>query len=348
MPPENNVREARKFCRWVLPRVSRTFAINIEWLDPGMRESVRTAYLLCRAADALEDSWPDSPTGIRARFHEFLAALDGDEARAASLAQGAAARASGKEDLGLIAHLPLLLTNLASLPPADQPILRRAVRIMAEGMSHYAARAAERGTLVSYLDDEAELHDYCWVVAGCVGVMLTELVHARRTGEDAALRSRRIELSPRVGEALQLTNILLDWPTDVRCGRSYLPATWLAEFGLSVADLTRPDCAELRELARRLEGLAHAALDQVADYLDTIPRRHLRYRLFCLWPALWARASLRLVHGAPEFPAAAKRPKLTRGQLWGSAARSLLVVNSHRDVRRMLASGAPPPPGGTD
>jgi farnesyl-diphosphate farnesyltransferase len=170
-------------------------------------------------------------------------------------------------------------------------------------------------------------------------------VHARRPAEQTALRARRLELSPRVGEALQLTNILLDWPTDVRHGRSYLPASWLSELGLTVADLTRTDRPELRELALRLEGLAHAALDQVADYLDTIPRRHLRYRLFCLWPALWARASLRLVHGAPEFPAAAGRPRLSRSQLWGSAARSLLFVNSHRGVRRMLAEDAPPPPG---
>lgn len=348
MPPETSAREAREFCRWVLPRVSRTFAINIEWLDPGMRESVRTAYLLCRAADALEDSWPDSPSGIRARFHEFLAALDGDAAAAARLAEGARARADGAEDLGLLAHLPLLLGNLATLSGADQAILRRGVRVMAEGMSRYASRAAERGDAASYLDDTAELRDYCFVVAGCVGVLLTELIHARRAGEPEEVRRRRLELAPRVGEALQLTNILLDWPADVRRGRSYLPASWLAEHGLTVADLSRPDRPQLRALALRLESLAHAALDQVADYMDTIPRRHLRYRLFCLWPALWARASLRLVHGAPEFPAAATRPKLSRRQLWNRAACSLPVVFSHRGVRAILAQDAPRPARRTD
>ena len=50
---------------------------------------------------------------------------------------------------------------------------------MAEGMCRYSARAAERGAAVAYLDDETELHDYCWVVAGCVGVMLTRLFLAR-------------------------------------------------------------------------------------------------------------------------------------------------------------------------
>jgi hypothetical protein len=68
-----------------------------------------------------------------------------------------------------------------------------------------------------------------------------------------------------------------------------------------------------------------------------VPRRHVRYRIFCLWTALWARASLRLVGRDPAFPFRSERPKLTRAQLWGSAARSLLVAHSHRGVRRLLA-----------
>jgi hypothetical protein len=63
----------------------------------------------------------------------------------------------------------------------------------------------------------------------------------------------------------------------------------------------------------------------------------VRYRLFCLWPALWARASLRLAQREPAFPALAHRVKLTRGALWGTAARSLLVAHSHRGVRGLFA-----------
>jgi farnesyl-diphosphate farnesyltransferase len=203
-------------------------------------------------------------------------------------------------------------------------------------MKRYAARAARRGPDVCYVDDEAELHDYCWVVAGCVGAMLTRL-HERRAGDESAQRrDRRAELAPVVGEALQLTNILLDWPTDVRRGRCYLPATWLSRLGLTPADLAGGDAPAARELALRLEALAHAALDRVADYLDTIEPRHVRYRIFCLWPALWARASIRVAHAHPDFPLHG-RPKLTRAQLWGVAARSLLVLHSPSGTRRLLA-----------
>ncbi len=328
--------DARAYCRAVLPQVSRTFAINIELLAPAMRDTVRVAYLLCRAADALEDSWPGAPEAIEARFATFRRALDGDAATARALAAEAAARPEGRDDLALVAHLPLVLEALASRDADEQAIVRETVHTMAAGMSRYAARIAARPAGACYVDDDAELKDYCFVVAGCVGVMLTRLVE-RHLGARDPRRDERRALAPVVGEALQLTNILLDLPGDLRRGRCYLPASWLAPHGLATANLVAAPSAEVAAMVAKLEALAHAALDRVADYLDTIPRRELRYRLFCLWPALWARASLRLVHAQSGFPCVERRVRLTRGALWGTATRSLLVVHSHRGVRRLLA-----------
>ena len=330
-----DVASARAYCRRVLPEVSRTFAINIELLDGALREVVRVAYLLCRAADALEDSWPGTPAEITARFATFLRALDGDADAARTLSADAAAFPDRQQDLHLLAHLPSVLAVLGARPAAEQAIVRAAVRTMAEGMSRYASRAAGRDAGACYLDDDRELSDYCWVVAGCVGEMLTRLFELRTSAGDPA-RARRHELAPVVGEALQLTNILLDLPGDVRRGRCYLPASWLRESGLTPAALIAAPNPRARELTLRLEARAHAALDQVADYLDTVPRRFLRYRLFCLWPAMWARASLRLVHRDPAFPCVRDRARLTRGALWGSAAWSLALVHSHRGARRLL------------
>jgi farnesyl-diphosphate farnesyltransferase len=329
--------EARAYCRHVLPEVSRTFAINIEMLDGGLRDTVRVAYLLCRAADALEDSWPGPPADIEARFARFVTALEGGDA--SSLAQEAARRGGEGADLRLVANLPLVLAALEQRPAAERAIVREAVRVMAAGMSRYSARAAGRPAGACYLDDEKELSDYCWVVAGCVGVMLTQLLELRLQAADDSPRERRRALAPVVGEALQLTNILLDLPHDLRRGRCYLPASWLAAHGLSPADLLGAPTPVAKETALRLAPLAHAALDRVPDYLDALPRGHLRYRLFCLWPALWARASLRLVERDAAFPFGPRRPRLTRAQLWGAAVRSLFVAHDPRGVRRMLAGG---------
>jgi len=340
MRQETPPSEAREFCRRLLPRVSRTFAINIELLNEPLREPVRTAYLLCRAADALEDSWPGAPGEIQGRFAALGRVLGGDVEAAESLAAGARRLGGSGADLALLSDLPKILVAYGTLPEEDRSAIATGVGTMAAGMSRYSARAAGRAPGACYVDDEDELHDYCWVVAGCVGVMLTQLLERRLGPGPDPLRERRREAAPIVGEALQLTNILLDWPSDVRKGRCYLPASWLARHGLAPADLANPARPEAREIALRLEALAHAALDRVPDYLETIPPRHVRYRLFCLWPALWARASLRIAHRDPEFPWSARRPRITRGELWSAAARSLLVAHSHRGVRRLLAGGA--------
>lgn len=328
----------RAYCRAVLPQVSRTFAINIRLLRGPLGDAVRIGYLLCRGADALEDSWPGAPEEIRARFARYLAAVRGDATAAAELAAGARARAEGSSDLLLLADLPRVLRVHAALDERTRRIVADGVRVMAEGMSRYAARAAGRAAGAPYLDSEAELHDYCYVVAGCVGEMLTHLFAALAAPATPELEPRRMRLAPVVGEALQLTNILLDWPSDVRRGRCHVPADWLAEAGLSPADLVGAPRPGVPAIARRLEGLARTALARVPDYLALIPRRHRRYRLFCLWPALWASASLDHARRDPEFPWGARRPRLPRTRLWGEALGTLVGTGDGASLRRAAAA----------
>src|SRR5213593_4693318 len=167
-----------RHCHALLPRVSRTFALNIRVLGGSLRDNVCVAYLLCRAADALEDSWPGGPDAIAERFATFLAALDGEPAAALRLAGEAGPLAAGRADLELVAELPRVLRVFEQFPAAHRDPIAAGVRTLATGMSRYAARAAGRPPELPYLDDEAELDDYCFVVAGCVGQMLTRLFAA--------------------------------------------------------------------------------------------------------------------------------------------------------------------------
>ena len=76
----------------MLPRVSRTFALNIRLLAGPLRQAVGVGYLLCRAADTIEDAWPGTAAEIEARFDLLLEAVAGDGAAAEALAARAAAR----------------------------------------------------------------------------------------------------------------------------------------------------------------------------------------------------------------------------------------------------------------
>ena len=167
--------------------------------------------------------------------------------------------------------------------------------------------------------------------------MLTR-VFDLRARDGTAAEARRLALAPLVGEGLQLTNILLDWPVDVRQGRCYVPAEWLAPLGLEPRDLVDRARDEVASLSRRLDALARAALDRVPDYLDAIPARHVRYRLFCLWPALWARASLRCARRDPTFPWGPRRPRIPRYELWRKALGSLVLAHQPGSLRRLYAA----------
>jgi 4,4'-diapophytoene synthase len=336
--------EDRRYCRDVLPRVSRTFALNIRLLNGEFGESVRVAYLLCRAADALEDSWPNQRGAIvRGRFERFLAALAGGEAALADLASEAASLDGSRADLSLVAHLHHVMGAFRALPKPHHEAVRAGVEVLASGMARFAARAADRPEAVPYLDTEAELHEYCYVVAGCVGEMLTRLFETTHGAGSPDSAARRLTLSPIVGEALQLTNILLDWPSDIRRGRCYVPRSWLADQGLVPSDLVGRDRTEVRAIADRLEALARRALARVPDYLDHIPPPRVRYRLFCLLPAVWALGSLRNARRDPEFPWGARRPRLPRSELWRSSLATLVAVGDSRAVRRMLGGAESAP-----
>jgi len=326
------------YCREVLPRVSRTFALNMRLLGGSMRDAVSVAYLLCRTADALEDSWPGTRAEIERRFDVLLAAIGGDDAAATRLSDDARSLGATAADLELVTRLPAVLRAHAGLDPEDREAIGEALEVMCAGMRRYAGRAAERGPERAYLDTEYELHDYCWVVAGCIGVMLTRMFERRAGRSGARHAARRLALAPVVGEALQLTNLLLDWPVDVRRGRCHVPGEWLAAYRLTPGDLVGAHRSSIDAIAARLESLARGALARVPDYLATLPLRHVRYRQFVLWPTVWAVDSLRRARRDRQFPWGERRPKLTREEVRNAALAALALGHGRSGVRRLFGA----------
>ncbi|HJX20180.1 MAG TPA: squalene/phytoene synthase family protein, partial [Steroidobacteraceae bacterium] len=63
----------------ILPHVSRTFALTIPQLPPGLRTAVTSAYLLCRIADTIEDEPALSAAETFAFLQRFTAVVYGRE-----------------------------------------------------------------------------------------------------------------------------------------------------------------------------------------------------------------------------------------------------------------------------
>ena len=95
------------------------------------------------------------------------------------------------------------------------------------------------------ISNREELIDYCYCVAGTVGLMMC---HVMGISDTKALRNA-VDL----GCAMQMTNIARDIREDFKIGRVYLPDTWLAEQGLTRADFFEPMFRQdLRPVVQRL------------------------------------------------------------------------------------------------
>ena len=93
----------------------------------------------------------------------------------------------------------------------------------------------------------ADTLEYCYHVAGVVGVMMAHVMGAE--GEDTLNRACDL------GIAFQLTNISRDVIDDAESGRIYLPADWLREAGIAPGDIaeSRHREAVFKVVARMLD-----------------------------------------------------------------------------------------------
>lgn len=78
----------------------------------------------------------------------------------------------------------------------------------------------------------AELEEYCYCVAGVVGLMMCHIMGVRS--------DRALPHAVAMGNAMQLTNICRDIREDFERGRIYLPRQWMESRGVDTADLMAP------------------------------------------------------------------------------------------------------------
>ncbi|APR82778.1 Squalene synthase [Minicystis rosea] len=234
-----------------LARTSRTFAIAVPMLEPKLRHAVGVAYLLFRIADTLEDAarW-DARDRVDAleRFAELVERPDPDRAAALGSAFHAARPVDHQGYLDLLAEMRAVFAELGRVEEASRDAITTHVARTTRGMAEITARAASGAVQLSSL---AELRHYCYVVAGIVGEMLTELFLLDEPRLARVATALRADAS-RFGEGLQLVNILKDARDDAREGRRFLPE------GVSLDEVRALARDDLRAAARYTTALQGA------------------------------------------------------------------------------------------
>lgn len=306
------------FARAMLPSVSRTFARAIGILPATLGDPVRLSYLLCRAADTMEDAPGVDPQVRRAWLLRFCSLLSAEgsakkspdaevasqgeqvDERLATRSLEAAIELAGEvsaridprsPERDLIHGLPRLLRLLRETDVPRRRIIERWTSELALGMARFV-RLEEAAAGWTALETCRDLDDYEYYVAGTVGCLLEELI-SLEIGQHAAASRQRRQLAVSFGLGLQGTNILQDLSDDRGRGWCYVPEEIAGKRGISTRVLHDPaHRAIAMEVVRELSGRALRHLDSGIEYVLLLPRRRARIRLFCLWPLLLALRTL--------------------------------------------------------
>jgi len=288
----------------LLEKTSRTFALSIPMLPEPTRQHVGIAYLLFRVADTFEDAaaWPAAARlSALDDLAQLLQAPGGERQKATRwLAEPPVAHAGYLE---LLHETPAVMEAYWAVAAPARDVLRRDLLRTVSGMAGFVRRGDAKGNL--RLTTLRELRDYCYVVAGIVGEMLTELFLL--DGAMLAPHASRLRRRSRFfGEALQLVNILKDASSDATEGRVYLPS------GVPRS---------------RVFALAHRDLDVAAGYVRTLQLAGAPdgFVAFTGSPAVLARASLERISAVPGG-------KLTRAEVGALMERMFEALGEKRPL----------------
>jgi farnesyl-diphosphate farnesyltransferase len=306
----------------LLKSVSRSFDLSIRLLPAGLREPVSVAYLLARAADTLADTAHVATATRSQALATWAAAVDGRLADAPAevtrMGEAFASMQADPHERALIQALPRCLAALAALRPADQADVRTVLRHITRGQMLDVERFTNPA-LVTSLATAAELDEYTYLVAGCVGEFWTSVCvrHLPHFAERPPSEMR--VLGRDYGKALQLVNILRDAAADAGAGRSYMPADEVEAHGLAAVRATW--------LARAHEGLASGM-----RYAEAVNYR--RVRAASALPALLGVRTLALLHTARGT----KSPpvKVPRGEVRALLLRMALTLAARGPLKRMF------------
>lgn len=328
----------------LLASVSRSFSLTIRLLPAALRAPISVGYLLARSLDTIADT-ASVPAAARLEHLRALQAMiktgrDPELLRPIQKTFGHGQKHAGEGEL--LKNLERCLAWLEAQPAADLWDLRRTLARIGYGQELDLLRfGAATGAEPKPLATAAELDDYTYLVAGCVGELWTQLCERHLPpGWSALPCAEMLALGKRFGQGLQMVNILRDLPADLAMGRCYLPADLLAEHGLTVTDvLAEP--ARVRPLLEQLRQTTLAHLDGGWRYVRALKPSKLRYA--CSLPILIGLETLALLarQSALETEERVKMSRTALRNLMASAmvgtALSPWLTGLHGRLRRRAA-----------
>jgi len=313
----------------ILRSVSRSFYLSIRFLPALLRDPIALAYLLARTSDTVADT-SQIPLMVRIETLKLLSdAIQGAASRdvIADLTASFVSLQENRSERQLLEALPDCLLWLNQMEHAN----RNDIRVVLEQITRGQMLDLERfgqPTEVRALGTAADLDEYTYLVAGCVGEFWTRVCFRHVRNFASRTEDEMLALGRRYGMALQLINVLRDARSDLRAGRCYFP-----EYELNVAHLTSKQILSEPErfqpIYRTWLEKAKAGLESGMEYSRAIENR--RVRAATVLPALIGARTLALLQVAGTA-ALERTVKVPRREVRAMIVRLALACGSHRQI----------------
>ena len=322
----------------LLRDVSRSFYLTLRILPSAVREQIGVAYLLARATDTIADTDALPPSERLFALRNLRQRILDERAEFLDPSRLAGSQSSPGERL-LLQRLDEALSLLQSFVPADRQLIQKVLQTISGGQELDLIRFGEANAQnIVALNSDAELDDYTYRVAGCVGEFWTRICMAHLSPPPRRDLQTMVTDGIRFGKGLQLVNILRDLPSDLRQGRCYLPWPALQLVGLRPGDLLDP--AQEPRLRPVYDESLRMAQDHLAagwQYVLNLPRSWWRVRLASAWPVLIGGKTLEMLKTGPVLNADT-RIKVSRAEVKAIIWKSILQYPFERSWERLWTS----------
>jgi farnesyl-diphosphate farnesyltransferase len=279
----------------ILRSVSRSFYLSIRFLPAQLRQPVALAYLLARTTDTVADTAEISGSVRMETLRMLSNGIQGKASRdvVADLIASFVPLQENTSERQLLESLPDCLSWLDQMEQADRTDIRVVLEKITRGQMLDLQRF-DNPQEIRALGTAADLDEYTYLVAGCVGEFWTRLCF-RHVRNFASCSEEMLGLGKRYGMALQLINVLRDAGADLRVGRCYFPEFELAAAHLTASQiLSEPE--RFQPIYRTWLEKAKAGLECGVQYSRAIGNR--RVRAATVLPALIGARTLALLDKA--------------------------------------------------
>jgi farnesyl-diphosphate farnesyltransferase len=267
------------YCYEALKKVSRSFAVVIQQLPEDLKNPVCLFYLILRGLDTIEDDMNIDNSIKKEMLLSFADRINKEEFILENVGD-----TQDYQDLML--HFDKVIREYQKLGPEYKAVITDITNEMAIGMNKYAHKNVE-----SYEDWD----DYCYYVAGLVGIGLSRLFLASKLEISVKLSDK--SLSNEMGLFFRGANIIRDFAEDLEQGRIFWPEESWKNKANTLNELQANEKSGLSALNEVvLNALSH--VPACLEFLECLNDQKI-FR-FCAIPQLMAIATLKELYNNPK------------------------------------------------